>query len=144
MSASPAFTLTKPSGTALLQACKAISTALSTSAGVMEGVYLDILRAQREHAPLSGRSEAARQPSAEALAALGRLDAALPWRGFPPERDARVASLFAALPQRAGRQGNRRPLKRFGSHGSSVIPSFKEDNLVLFPSSKSPFPLKWF
>lgn len=60
MSASPAFTLTKPSGTALLQACKAISTALSTSAGVMEGVYLDILRAQREHAPLSGRSEAAR------------------------------------------------------------------------------------
>lgn len=60
MSASPVFTLTKPSGTALLQACKAISTALSTSAGAMEGVYLDILRAQREHAPLSGRSESAR------------------------------------------------------------------------------------
>lgn len=48
MSASPAFTLTKLRGTALLQACKAISTALSTSAEGMEGVYLDILWKQKD------------------------------------------------------------------------------------------------
>lgn len=43
ISASPEFILTKFRGTALLQACKAISTALSTSAEVMEDVYLAIL-----------------------------------------------------------------------------------------------------
>lgn len=43
MSASPEVTLTKVRGTALPQACKAISTALSTSAAAMDGVYLDIL-----------------------------------------------------------------------------------------------------
>lgn len=43
ISASPELIFTKFRGTALLQACKAISTALSTSAEVMEDVYLDIL-----------------------------------------------------------------------------------------------------
>ena len=49
MSASPALILTKFRGTALLQARRAISMALSTSAGVMEGVYLDILSIQKQH-----------------------------------------------------------------------------------------------
>eukprot|EP00069_Balaena_mysticetus_P013057 bmy_07925T0 len=50
------FILTKLRGTALLQACRAISTALSTSAEVMEGVYLDILRKQKEHVLLSNNT----------------------------------------------------------------------------------------
>lgn len=43
ISASPEFILTKFRGTAVLQARRAISTALSTSAGLMEGVYLETL-----------------------------------------------------------------------------------------------------
>lgn len=43
ISASPEFILTKVRGTAVLHACRAICTALSTSVGLMEGVYLETL-----------------------------------------------------------------------------------------------------
>lgn len=43
ISASPEFILTKFRGTAVLHACRAICIALSTSVGLMEGVYLEIL-----------------------------------------------------------------------------------------------------
>lgn len=48
ISASPEFILMKFRGTAVLQARRAISMDLSTSAGLMEGVYLETLDKGKE------------------------------------------------------------------------------------------------
>ena len=73
-------------GTALPQACKAISTALSTSAGLMEDVYLEILRKQKEHIFLSASAPSEEgKPYIEVVLKIEGLDVNLQCRHFSPK-----------------------------------------------------------